>query len=180
MDTELHFSTTILDNVGIQSAVAITPMAVIVQGVDDNQRTGIQVGLRRFEIKFTAERGNVDTCMRVILLVDRQVNGLIFTAADLFQTTTTADIQVTSPFNNDNKRRFRIVSDRYMTFVDGHSNKRCWSMRHTFKHNMRFDGIGPAIADVVSGMPYVVLLTDELGGAAAVATTFVSRLWFAP
>jgi len=180
VDTELHQDTLIADVVGVQSAGVFIQMQQIAVGDTDVHRNGLQVSLRSIQLKFIAERGNTDACMRIILFIDKQVNGAFPLFSQLLEVTVTPTLQITSPFNNDFRRRFTILSDTYKTFVDGNSDKRCWKLNRKLSHKIRYTGDTGAIADVTSGMVYLALLTDQLGGAAAVTTSLVSRTWFAP
>lgn len=180
VDTELHQVTVTNALVSVEAVALFFPIILVDQGDDDNQRNGVQISCRSVSMKFLAERGNTDACMRVILMIDRQVNGVVPDIADLLEVSGNPPLQLTSPFNNDFTRRFTILSDTFKTFIDGHSDQRCWSLKRRLTHKVRYDRAGALIDDVVSGMLYVVLFQANAGAAAGITTTFLSRVRFAP
>ncbi len=180
VDTELHQAINVNQNIDIGGNGVFFQLVLVPQGDDDTDRNGIQITMRKLEIRLIVSRGNADCCFRTIILLDRQSNGAIPTNDDVLQITATDPQQVVSPLNNDNKKRFRVLSDRTRTLVDGNSNERCFAVHHKLSTKVRFDGAGTGIADVVSGMLWLFMFTDQAAGAAAPDVTMISRVWFAP
>jgi len=180
VDTELHENQILNDGIGIQSTPAFFQLIFAAQGDDNNERNGIQITCRSLELRFVGEMGNVNANMRVIVLIDKQSNGAAPTAAEVLEDTGTATAQLASMYNTDFKKRFTILSDRCRSFVEGRSDTMCWHMKRRLSHKVRFDGSGSGIGNVVSGMVWAMVYTDQLGGAAAVTVTLASFITFAP
>lgn len=180
VDTELHQSVVASAAQQATSLGLFIRLVQIDQGDDDTDRSGVQVALRSLEVRFHMERGNTDACVRTIIFVDKQTNGIQPTLADIFQVLGSPEIGITSPINNDNKRRFTILSDRLRNFIDGHSDHQCWRYGRKLTNKVRFDGTSSALVDVVSGMVWCLHLADVVAGAPAVDVNQVSRVWFAP
>ncbi len=180
VDTELHENQILNDGVGIQSTPAFLQLIFAAQGDDNNERNGVQITCRSLDLRFVGEMGNTNANMRIIVLIDKQTNGVAPTAAEVLEDTGTATSQLASQYNTDFSKRFIILSDRCRTFVEGRSDTMCWHLKRRLKHKVRFDGAGSGIGSVVSGMVWAMLFTDQLGGAAAVTITLASFITFAP
>ena len=180
VDTELHQGVSVASAVAVTSTGLFVTLAAIPQGDDDMDRNGSQVSMRRLEIRFIAARGLQESCLRIIILVDKQTNGVVPTLAQVLTVTATGEQTVTSPINNDNKKRFTILSDRMRTLNAASKPTQCWSQRLKLTHKMRFDGVGIGTADIVSGALWLLLISNTVGGGNSPVFTTVSRVWFAP
>ncbi len=180
VDTELNQAIFIGQGIDVQFTGSFLDLVQISQGDDDNNRHGLQVTMRSIAMRFHVAIGNQDSCLRVILLVDKQSNGAVPTVADVLQITTGGTDVVTTPTNNDNKKRFTILSDRVRILINGHSDLLCFPLRKKLTHKIRFDGVGQAIDDVVSGAVFLLLLSDQTTVANAPTVAVTSRAWFAP
>lgn len=180
VDTELHFADIVITNPDVDELGIITPLISVPQGVDANDRDGVQISLRSLSMKFQLLIGSESVCVRFLLVIDKQVNGAEFLLADLLQDTTTDLRQLTSPINNDNRKRFTILRDWTRTLVAGHSNTICFNVRRRLTNKIRYDGIGGLIADVVSGMVYLVAFSDKTTAQTSPNMTMLSRVMFAP
>ncbi len=181
VDTELHQQIAFFTEVGILGGVeSFTPLTLIAQGDDDINRTGLQVALRSIRIKFNATRGNADTVLRVILFVDKQSNGGTPLIGQVLQLTGSIPSKIVSPVSNDFKRRFTFLSDRTHQISLGRGEHVLFTISRKLTNKVRYDGPGAAIADVVSGMLWLLLLSDGAGGAQSPSVSMASRVWYAP
>lgn len=181
VDTELNQAVFIQEEDSITQAASFYNLVQVAQGDDDVNRDGLQISLRRVEIKFLVASGNIASCLRFILFVDKQSNGAQPLIGDLLQVTGTGLQQQVSPTSNDFKKRFTILRDfNKVVSADESNDKICFSLRRRLTNKMRFDGTTGAIADVVSGALWLVVFADTLGGANSPELTFISRTWFAP
>ncbi len=182
VDTELNQSLLIAED---QSAFFGTPIFLplmgVSQGNDDNQRHGLQVTMRSLNVKFIVGRANSDELLRVIVFVDKQTNGLTPLLGDVLQVVATSDQAMTSPKSNDNKRRFTFFHDRTYKIINDNSNFISFNVNRSLSgKKVRYDGTTTAVADVVSGMPWILLQSTSPNGGAAPIVAFVSRIMFAP
>jgi len=180
VDTELNFSDQTTTNPDVDNDPLILPLVIVPQGDDANDRHGIQITLRRLHIRWIFQIGSESVCVRLMLVIDKQVNGVEFTIDELLQDTTTDLRSLVSPLNNDNRRRFTVLKDWHRTLVPGHSNTLCFSVHRKLSNKVRFLGTGALINDVTSGMPFLVMFTDKVTAATAPNVTVISRVWFAP
>ncbi len=97
----------------IGTTATITQLSNISQGDTSTTRDGDS-------IKITAISGKYDfltnpsatvSIIRIMLVLDKQTNGAIYSIGDLLEDTTAQDILVT-PLNLDNKHRFKILWSR--------------------------------------------------------------------
>ena len=180
VDTELHQSIQINENIAIQGSGTFFQLVSVAQGDDDINRDGIQIGLRRLEMKLHVDRGANDSCFRLILFVDKQTNGAVPLLSQVLQITATDVQTLVSPINNDGKRRFTILSDRTRTVIDGNSNLRCFNLNRKLTNRVRFTGIGAGVPDVSSGMLWLLAVSDQTGIGNSPDLSLISRVWFAP
>ncbi len=180
VDTELQQSLFFADNVSASDTGLLFTLAAIAQGTDDVNRIGFQASMVRLEARILIERGNTDSCIRLLLVIDKQTNGAFPTVNDLLQVTGSGNQKVTSPMSNENRLRFTVLSDRVYSLVTGHSTIRCFPIRKRLTHKMRFDGPGQGIVDIVSGSIILLAIATTTGAAASPTISMVSRLWFAP
>ncbi len=181
VDTELHQVTTNLDVFNVQGATPnFSLLTQIALGDDADDRMGVQVTLRSVAVKFLVTRGNADAAIRIIMFLDKQTNGAAPVAGDLLQLTTSITETFVSPLNNDNKRRFTILSDRSHQVTLGRGESVLFGIRRSLNSKVRYDGGGQTIIDIVSGALWIMMFTTGIGGAASPTVSLAARVRFAP
>ncbi len=178
VDTELHEDTVAVTIANVTTTGANVLLSTIGTGDDRNDRTGSQVTCRSLRLNFDLTVGAIESIFRVLLFWDRQSNGTVPTLGDVLADVTFPTLSVV---NVDNVKRFRMISDRcYRTNTLGDHSAQCVRRRYKLTHKIRYDGDGPAVADIVSGAITVFFVSDQVGGANSPSVSMFSQLWFAP
>ncbi len=151
-----------LTNGTATSAGAIQQASNIGQGDTTITRDGNQVKALsiffRCNVKMNASARA--SSVRIMLVLDKQTNGAIYTMADLLLDVTADDI-ITSPLNIDNKFRFKVIYDK--VFSLSITGTQLINFKKYFKINLpiRFDAAAATIAAVTSNSLSIVRITDE-------------------
>ena len=182
VDTELNVVDTVLTNPDILDISSFTPLALVAQGVDSFQREGVQITLVHLRLKFIIQIGSQAVCVRFILFTDKQVNNNVdpLVLGDIVQNTGSVLEALTSPVNNDTRRRFRIHRDFHRTLVPGHSNTLCFSVMLRLRTKVRFTGPTADLLETISGMPFLMMLSNKSDAVTAPNVTMTCRATFAP
>ncbi len=149
----------------IPSALAIIqPVHLIQQGDQASQRNGDSITLTSIQAKFLLTTGTAgdNNLVRFLVVHDKQCNGAVFAAADLFLDASAQDI-LNSPLNLDNKHRFRVLLDQYVQINDAGVANHVWKMYKKLNMKIRYDATAGAITDVTSNNIYVCFVGDVLG-----------------
>lgn len=140
----------------------------IARGDDINQRAGREVTLRSIECRFlgrvTAGTG-IDQQHRLLIVYDRQSNGAAPSVADVL-----VPANVLSPRNLENRRRFKVLYDRYFQLsASGESgSEKVFKFYRRLRHPMVFNaGNAGTVSDITSGALYAVILGSQAAGATA-------------
>lgn len=164
---------------------SVTALNLIDEGTTESSRIG-----RRVQIKSVQLRGMVDpvdgstsACFaRVMLIWDKQVNGVIATIAQILSAATS-----NSFMNLDNRERFVVLMDKPFA-VGAFSNVATTAYAqsptvHAVNEYKQlpansytiYDGTGSGIGDINTGALYLVTIGNQAAGAGArlVATTRV-------
>ncbi len=140
-----------------QTSVTLTAVPVIIQlsnipqGDTTITRDGAQCKVLALELslQLQANSAAVTQSVRIMLVCDKQTNQAVYVNTDLLQDITANDNMV-SPYNLDNKFRFTILWDQIFNLVLGgrsnHHVKKVFRMSKI----LRFDGNTPSIADLTS------------------------------
>ncbi len=180
VDRELHFHDTD-DQFNQQD----TPTILLLNGIGDGDtaitRQGLQLTNRHLRLRVYLATGTSATRTRIVLLIDRQPNGALPTAAQLFQQATPGLETVLSPRNQNFKKRFTILYDRLIPSNPVVAPTTLVAKSFRLKHITRFTSANGGIADLDKGS-LVLFLTNDLNGNPAVSPviTMTSRLIFAP
>ncbi len=99
------------------SAVSTTPVITqisnVAQGDSRITRTGDSIKVSRIDVRYQAAMSSSATssAFRIMLVLDTQTNGAIYSSGNLIQDTTATDAILS--FNNlDNRARFRVLYDK--------------------------------------------------------------------
>jgi len=126
----------------------------------DTGRNGNKVLMNSFTMKYELIRADVTQVMRVAIVYDRQTNGALPVAADLFQ-------QSTNPLSQHtwvNRKRFKWVYDKVHNLDPVLADQLTETVHFKFKPNaqriMYSSGVD-TVAAIISGSLFVVLLSDS-------------------
>lgn len=135
------------------------------QGIDGNQRIGRQIVVKSILVRAciqvpTADEGVVSysQCVRIMIVKDRQCNGLGFNIGDLLDDTGTHNV-VTAPMNLTYRQRFKVLCDRHYV-LSGASNAAEFYFEY-FKqknHRIEYTSNVQGIAGIRTNAIYVILL----------------------
>ncbi len=119
LNVEYNIKDTVVTATAISIAPVITQLTNMVQGDGNTTRDGNQIKVTHVQLKyfFTINASATNTCCRIILVHDRQTNAAVFTGAQLLKDVSVND-NVNSPFQEDHRRRFKILYDRVHDLSD--------------------------------------------------------------
>lgn len=145
----------------------VTALNAIAQGDGGQQRDGDQAKLTSVQGKIWCRSGTSGqkSVWRVLLVHDKQSDGTAPTLAEILARTSGVE-HLTSPYNMDNSRRFKILMDKAFELnapgVDGDSK----FFRYYKKLNLhtRFNNAAGATSSIASNGLFIVLQAYD-GGA---------------
>ncbi len=160
---------------------AITPTGTIVQltnipqGDTDISRDGAQVKLTSTVSKFfiASNSSAFQTNIRVMLVLDKQTNGAIYTMLDLLKDTDGNDI-IVSQLNLDNQYRFRVLYDKVISLSNVGITSAHRAIHKKLQHKLRFESSTPSIADLNSKSFSLVFISNQTTNSPLV--TLFSRI----
>lgn len=162
------FNTAVADN-----APAVLPLNIINEGTSVSQRVGRKVAIKSVQVRGKIVlTGTNDTGVgcRLMLVWDKQVNGVIATAPDIL-----SDAQGDDPYafmNLDNRERFVVLMDKQYTFAPMDYATVTPNSPGPISYNVKkyksmapdtytiFDGTGAGIADISTGALLMVMVSD--------------------
>ncbi len=169
---EFKFIDTQLTESAQNATPIITQLTNVVQGVTDTTRLGNKITVTGLMLRYTVE-DTITNKYRIMIVQDKQTNGVIYAAGDLLEDATSFD-NLISPANRDNKKRFRVMYDRlHLISVNGVANGQG---RKFVKLNLTvsYDGNAGDITDLTSSS--LSLLT--VAHTASVAHTIFVRVFY--
>ncbi len=119
LNVEYNIADTVLTNVSTTITPLIVQLSNLAVGDTNITRDGNQVKFTNIQLKyfFTINASAVNTCCRILLVLDKQTNGSIFAGNILLKNVTVND-NVNSPYDENHRRRFRILYDRVHDLSD--------------------------------------------------------------
>lgn len=163
----------VASNVNMTAGTAlIVPLNSIPQGDDSSSRDGRKVSMVSSHMRYSVYTPGM---WRVIVLVDKQSNGVACSAADIL----TAPGNVRSPLTLDFKERFRVIHDNYGSIGKGdfdtqgsaatmhHIPGEYWVKMPEELAQVEFGGIGA----VPTSGNLLMLVLFELSGAPTYSNT---------
>ncbi len=156
----------IIDDQSTAITVAVTPTIFQVtnlgQGDLVTDRTGNMVHIKSFQMKYWFEQhpSSIVTALRVLVIVDKQTNGGIYSAGDILKDVTVDD-GITSLRKYDQKSRFNVLYDRVHFMSDTASKGGSASWYKTMSLKIKYDSDNETIADLVSNSISVMVLSNE-------------------
>ncbi len=123
----------------------------IVQGDEHDERQGDSITLTSVQVRilFTAFMAGDQNQIRIVIVHDKQANGVLGTAAQMFLDGTDQDINV-SPYNLDNKHRFQFLSDEEVTINEQGQSSVLYKKYVKLNHKIRYDANTGAVSDLTS------------------------------
>lgn len=153
-----HFRYNVANGTGISSTGGLIRFtAGLGQGVTEQTRIGQVIRITSVQLKMLLAAGSGGSFVRMIMFVDKEMDGVLPVVTDLLNT---ADIR--SPYNTDNLGRFRIIEDKTVSVVSGATTQlrpvnRYWRLGSKCQFAKVGDG---STADSLAGQPFLLLITD--------------------
>ncbi len=154
------------------STPKITQLTNLIQGLTDSTRIGNKITITGIQLRYTVN-DTITNEYRIMLVLDKQTNGVIYVSGDLLEDITAQD-NIVSPVNRDNKKRFRVFYDKvHLMSVAGVANGQG---RKFIKVNIpvMYDSTAGDITDLTSSS--LSLLT--VAHTASVAQTVFVRIFY--
>lgn len=165
----------------VYSTASITLLNGLVPGTGASQRVGMKVALRTIELRGFVESytgTGLEQEDRIMLLLDKQPNGVGPTAITDFLTAAT----VVSPRNLANRKRFKLLWDQTFALgavatTTGTVTTRCFKKYLRFGVPLIVDfntGTAGTIADIVSNsLHFITFGTEGVGTQGATSSFFI-------
>ncbi len=162
-------------NVAVTDTPVIIQLSNIPQGDTTITRDGAQCKVLALELSiFLTRNTNAEnTCVRLILVCDKQTNQAIYLNTDLLEDATVID-NLVSPLNLDNKFRFSVLWDHVFQVTAGSGSSKHYKKVFRMNKIIRFDGNTPSIADLTSSSLSLVQMSNESANDPAI--TMFSRI----
>lgn len=155
----------------------ITQLTNIAQGDTKSTRDGDQVKLTQIYVNGIIQKhaSATATSVRILLVMDKQTNGAIYTLADLLEDTSASD-NIVSANNLDNKFRFKVLYDKVFNVSNSGESRRKYKIFKKLPIKIRYDGNAGDITDITSWSLSLVAIADEATNTPG--HTFFARLRF--
>jgi len=160
----------------------VTALNLCNEGTGVSQRVGRKICMKSVQVRgwITQETAQQPCMVRIMLVWDKQVNGVIATIAEILSAATS-----NSFMNLDNRERFVVIKDKHYTLGTRNStsgtavaDKSVSEPINIYKKLPEgsftiFDGTGAGIADINTGALYLVTIGSAADAGLAVLATRV-------
>ncbi len=144
----------------VTSNATVVNLSNIAQGDDQDNREGNRImpihGILRFSVEVHASA--TQSCLRILIFIDKEQNGVDPTAALLLQSAT----DYLANLNRTSFGRFQMLHDRVYPVTVGNSNAitvHKWFKK--LKHNIYYDASAAADASNRKGAMFLMALSNE-------------------
>lgn len=157
---------------------SVTCLNLCNEGTGVSQRVGRKICLKSVQVRGRVnpvDNTTVDQCVRVMLIWDKQVNGVIATIAEILSAATSESFM-----NLDNRERFVVIMDKQFVLgaqdsATGYTGSPTIHPINKYKKLPEgsftiYDGTGAGIADINTGALYLVTIGDQTAASAVGGT----------
>ncbi len=147
----------------LSTTISITTPSILAQGDLKTQRGGNKVRFKSIHRKgfFSLHASATTSMVRLMIVLDKQCNGAVFSIADLLEDSTVGD-SIVSPRDVDNMNRFVVLSDKTYKLADGGGNQLIqFNIYKRINLPIRYDGTGATVANMTSNALYLVSFSNE-------------------
>ncbi len=168
------------DDQGTQNDKTATPsigyISNILQGDGGSNRDGNQVKVIGMYINYlwVMHASAVTTQVRLMIIEDKQTNGAVFSAADILSDVTGID-NIISPYNLNNKYRFRVIYDKVHMLNDNGNQTAKVSTFIKLDTKLRYDGTAGDVTDATSSSYSFLAVSTESTNSPALTRNFWLR-----
>lgn len=140
------------------STGTITLLTAIATGDDDSNRNGNSILGKDVSsrIQLTLNASATATYIRLMLIVDKQCDGVLPAVTDVLQTASTV-----SPLNKDFSNRFVVIRDKLYSLDTVSSRTLTDRMYSKVSFHLHYDGATAAIADCKENQLYLLTISSE-------------------
>lgn len=162
LNVEYNLMDTIITSTASPVTPAVVQLSNIVQGDTNITRDGNQIKVTHIQLKyfFTINASAVQTCVRILLVQDKQTNGTAHTGATVLKNVTVFD-NVNSPYLENTRRRFRILYDRVHDLSDSGNKIGRGTKNIRLNLPIRYAGNAGTIADITENSLELIHMSTE-------------------
>ncbi len=159
-DQEQKFVDTVMNDQAINDTLTVQtfiPLNNIAQGASNSTRIGQKIRMTSVYLQLIFEKLPADVSpngfVRFMIIYDRQTNSALPNWATLLELpgTGTPVVEMMSPNNLDQSKRYRVLLDRRLYFSDDFIEGRIVTKFMKLGQTVQYDGIGASIADISTG-----------------------------
>ncbi len=155
-----HLDTTATATLG--TTMAINALCIPQQGDSNSERIGNSIRMKsllaRFHIGINASA--TASHVRVLIVLDKQCNGSVVTAAEILEDTS-ATVSIVSPYAIDYTKRFRVLYDRVFRLNQADQREIYKKVFMKLNYHQQFDASTGGVADLTNKCLYLLRLSDE-------------------
>jgi len=164
---------------GLTNGGLMTPVSLIAEGTDFNQRDGHSIKAISFEARlfFVAAAATSGVC-RAILYADAESAGVIPAATGaggILEATAAPAQQPLAAYQHDGTERFYILADDLISLDAGGPGVKALTWKVPLNHHIRYSTANGNQAATKEGNLYILLIADNGGGVSEYGG-FYSRL----
>jgi len=148
---------------GCTNGGVMTPISLIAEGSDFNQRDGHSIKAISLELRaaFYSNAVAISNVIRLILFLDLEQQGVIPTTAQVLETAAGAAQQPLTSFQHDNTERFVILADELVALNSMGPGAAQRTLRLPLGSHIRFSGSTAVIAAAREGHLFVLIVGDQ-------------------
>lgn len=163
LNVEYKFNDVQLTSVGVTTTHNIMQCSNIDQGLTDITRNGNSIKAVSFEYRMVIKQNETATQsqLRIIVIKDKQTNGVIYAANDLLADVSSFDA-IVAPFDPNNKYRFTVLSDRVVSLQDSGKKTAYIKWRTSLNDKIRYDASANDITDLTSSSFSIFIISNEV------------------
>ncbi len=161
----------------LSTSIAISHVSGIAQGDTKIARGGNKVRFKSLHWRgfITMNASATTTMVRLMIILDKQVNGAVFTIGDLLEDATAGDA-IISPRDIDNQNRFTVLSDKTYKLTDNGGNQLVqFNVYKKINLPVRYDGTTANVGDLTSNGLFLVSFSNEATNTPAITDFFRIR-----
>jgi len=158
------------------------------QGTAINQRIGNRINIKSILVRACIQVPDAEVastsfsqCVRVMIVKDRQPNGLSFAVGDLLDTSHSGSTPVTDGNSLPNRLRFKVLCDRHYV-LSGASNAAEFFFNYYSKKNhvTEYNGtaVTPTVAEIRTNAIWLLLYAPYAAGGTVTNRPHLSGMFF--
>lgn len=162
LNVEYKFHDVQVTGSSISTTPTITQLSNIALGDTASTRDGNSIKWTRFTSHGTLSINSsaTRTYVRMLLILDTQTNGAIYTAGDILQDTT-ADDAIVSLYNLNNRQRFKVLYDKVVRLASNTISVKTFKVNKSFSLRQIFNADSAAITSIPTYSLSLMFISNE-------------------